>query len=258
MLEQRAARISPAAAALVLAAAGAAVGTVLLARGMEVGPGTMGMGLVPFLAVWTLMMAAMMLASVSPVAGLYLRRLSAEPRGGVRALRTAALVGGYLLAWAAFGLVGYLLARAGGWLVDEHPGQAPYVGAAALAVAGLYQLTPVKELCLRHCRSPIGLFLKYSALRGRTRDLQVGLRHGSYCVGCCWGLMVVLVVMGVMNVGWMVLVAVAIAIEKLWRHGRRFAMATGIALIALALVVPSHPDLVPGLHPVDQPSDMGM
>ena len=258
MLEQRAAKVSPAAPALVLAAAGAAVGTVLLARGMEVGPGTMGMGLVPFLAVWTLMMAAMMLGSVSPVAGLYLRRLSAEPRGGVRALRTAALVGGYLLAWATFGVAGYLLARAGGWLVDEHPGQAPYVGAAALAVAGLYQLTPLKEFCLRNCRSPIGLFLTYSALRGRTRDLQVGLRHGSYCVGCCWGLMVVLVVMGVMNVGWMVLIAVAIAIEKLWRHGRRFAMATGITLVALAFVVPSHPDLVPGLNPVDQQSDMGM
>ena len=257
MLEQRAAKLSPAVGALVLAAAGAAVGTILLARGMEVGPGTMGMGLVPFLAVWTLMMAAMMLASVSPVAALYLRRLSAEPPG-VRALRTAALVCGYLLAWATFGLAGYVLARAGGWLVDEHPGKAPYVGAAALAVAGLYQLTPAKELCLRHCRSPIGLFLTYSALRGRTRDLQVGLRHGTYCVGCCWGLMVVLVVMGVMNVGWMVLIAVAIAIEKLWRHGRRFAVATGITLVALAFVVPSHPDLVPGLDPVDQSSDMGM
>jgi predicted metal-binding membrane protein len=257
VLEQRTAKVSPAAPALVLAAASAAVGTVLLARDMDVGPGTMGMGLVPFLAVWTLMMAAMMLASVSPVAGLYLRRLSAEPRG-VRAVRTAALVCGYLLAWAIFGLAGYVLARAGGWLVDEHPGKAPYVGAAALALAGLYQLTPAKEFCLRHCRSPIGLFLKYSALRGRTRDLQVGLRHGTYCVGCCWGLMVVLVVMGVMNVGWMVLIAVVIAIEKLWRHGRRFAMATGVALIALALVVPSHPELVPGLHPVDQSSDMGM
>lgn len=258
MHDLRAARISPSTSALLLAGVGAALGTVLLAGDMGAGPGTMGMGLIPFLGTWALMMAAMMLPSVSPVAGLYLRRISAEPRASTRAWRTTGLVSGYLLAWTGYGLVAYLLARSGGWVVEHHQDQAPYVAATGLGLAGLYQLTPVKDFCLRNCRSPVGLFLKYSSLTGRTRDVEVGLRHGAYCVGCCWGLMVVLVVMGVMNVGWMVLIAAAIAVEKLWRHGRRFAYATGVALIALAFVVPSHPNLVPGLDPGNQSSDMTM
>jgi predicted metal-binding membrane protein len=258
MSDLRAARISPSTGALLLAGTAAALGTVLLAGDMGAGPGTMGMGLFPFLGAWALMMAAMMLPSVSPVAGLYLRRISAEPRASTRTLRTSGLVCGYLLAWTGYGLIAYLLARGGAWVVDHDPDQAPYVAATALALAGLYQLTPMKDFCLRNCRSPVGLFLKYSSLTGRTRDVEVGLRHGGYCVGCCWGLMLVLVVMGVMNVGWMVLIAAAIAIEKLWRHGRLFAYATGVALIALAFVVPSHPNLVPGFDPGTQSSDMNM
>ena len=117
-------------------------------------------------------------------------------------------------------------------------------GAAALAVAGLYQLTPVKELCLRNCRSPIGLFLTYSALRGRTRDLQVGLRHGSYCVGCCWVLMLLLFVVGVMNLAWIAGLAIFVLVEKLAPAGHWLGRGAGVGLMIwgttiLVTVIPS-------------------
>jgi predicted metal-binding membrane protein len=255
MHEQPSRLLSPSTGALTLAAIGAGIGTVFIAAGMGPGPGSMGLGLIAFLGVWALMMAAMMLPSVSPVALLYLRRLSVEPRAPVRAVRTAALLLGYLLAWIGYGVVAYVLARAGGRLVEDHPAQAPWVAAGCLAIAGLYQLSPWKDLCLRNCRSPVGLFLKYSALRGRARDVEVGLRHGAYCVGCCWGLMLVLLVMGVMNLGWMAIIAAVIAVEKLLRQGRSFGIAVGVGLIALALLVPAHPSLAPGLHPEPVPMD---
>lgn len=158
---------------------------------------------------------------------------------------------GYLGAWAAFGMVAFAAAWAAGRLAIEAPAVAPWVGAAALAGAGLYQLTPLKDRCLSHCRSPLGFLLHFGGYSGRLRDIRVGLYHGGYCVGCCWALFIVLIAVGVMNLAWMAGLAAVIFLEKTSRFGKALGIAFGIALLVLALFVPSHPELVPGLH-IDQ------
>jgi predicted metal-binding membrane protein len=239
---------STSAGLLVLGALVAWTFTYAYSADMPAGPGTMGRGLVGFLGLWALMMSAMMLPALAPVTSTYLRTIGREPSRAVRSARATGLVVGYLLAWTAYGVVAYVLARLGGELATSDPGAAPWVGAGALVLAGVYQLTPLKDVCLRHCRSPMGFLLHFGSIKGRTKDVRVGLVHGGVCVGCCWGLMVVLVVMGVMNLLWMVAIAGVVLIEKMWRHGERFRIAVGIGLIGFALLVPSHPGLIPGLH----------
>jgi len=241
----------PASAVVLIALAGLAwAGTITWAirRDMSAMPGTMGLGLAEFVAMWALMMSAMMLPSVSPFAALYLRGLRSEPTPAVRGVRTGALVVGYLAAWTAYGVAAFALARLGGELAERSPDAAPWVGAGALVVAGLYQLTPLKDLCLAHCRSPIGFLLHFGRLEGRLKDVRVGFLHGGFCVGCCWGLMLVLVTVGVMNLAWMVAIAAVVLVEKTWAYGRAAGIAVGLALIVFAMFVPAHPGLVPGLH----------
>jgi predicted metal-binding membrane protein len=234
--------------ALLAIAAVAWTVTVRDALAMGNGPGTMGRDLAGFLVLWTAMMAAMMLPSVAPVGSMYLGMLRDSSAGAVRAVRVGALVAGYLGVWAAFGVAGYVAAWGGGRIAAEHPGAAAWVGAAVLAAAGLYQLTPLKERCLAHCRSPLGFLLHFGGYSGRLRDLRVGVYHGGYCGGCCWGLMAVLVVVGVMNLAWMAGLAAVVFLEKTWRHGKQLGVAFGLALVVLACFVPSHPGLAPGLH----------
>jgi predicted metal-binding membrane protein len=234
--------------ALLAAAAVAWVLTVRSASGMSPGPGTMGRDLPGFVVLWVLMMAAMMLPSVAPTVGLYLHTLRARSTGRTRALRSTGLVMGYLLAWAAFGVLAFAAARAGGHLAAGAPRTAAWVGAVLLAAAGIYQLTPLKDRCLSHCRSPLGFLVHFGGYTGRLRDLRVGLYHGAYCVGCCWGLMLVLIIVGVMNLAWMTALAAVVFVEKTWRHGKAFSVVVGIALIVFACFVPWNQALVPGLH----------
>jgi predicted metal-binding membrane protein len=224
--------------------------TVLLAAGMPAGPGVMGVGLAGFLVGWAAMMTAMMLPALAPLLSVYLRSIRAERSGRTRAARTAALVAGYLLTWTAFGVLAYGASVLGGRLAAEAPSAAPWVGAGLLAAAGIYQLTPLKNYCLRHCRSPVAFLLHVSGYRGRFRDIRTGLYHGLYCVGCCWGLMLVLVAVGVMNLAWMAAIAAAVLLEKTWRHGTAFSRAVGAGLIVLACFVPAYPALLPGLYAV--------
>ena len=102
--------------------------------------------------------------------------------------------------------------------------------------AGIYQITPLKNFCLRHCRSPVAFLLHVSGYKGRFRDVRVGLYHGLYCVGCCWGLMLVLITVGIMNLAWMAAIAAAVLLEKTWRHGIGFSRAIGAALDCLRLL----------------------
>jgi predicted metal-binding membrane protein len=234
--------------ALLAAAAIAWVLTAQYAMGMPPGPGTMGLGFFGFLLLWTLMMAAMMLPSVAPVVSLYQRSVRAQASGWPLVLRSVGLVVGYLVAWALFGVVAYFVALWGSWLAAQAPHAAPWVGAVLLAAAGIYQLTPLKDRCLRHCHSPLGFLLHFGNYQGPLRDLRVGLYHGAYCVGCSWGLMVVLITVGVMNLPWMVGLATVIFIEKIWRYGKAFSIAFGVALIIFACFVPWNPSLVPGLY----------
>src|SRR5947207_4689287 len=238
----------------VAALAGVAwVVTILLARSMGNGPGTMGLALLPFLGLWLVMMSAMMLPSVAPVAVLWTRLISGASAGFGRVTRMSMFLGGYLLVWAAFGAVAFAALAGADRLLTASPTAAKWLGVAIFITAGIYQLTPWKAWCLRHRRSPIGALMYYLAFKGRSRDARVGLHHGATCAGCCWGLMILLVAVGVMNVAVMAALAMVIFVEKLWRYGKPFAQAVGVVLVAIGVLAIWFPWLLPGLHASGMP-----
>jgi predicted metal-binding membrane protein len=240
---------------LLIVAAGAWAGTIAVARGMAGMTGTMGLGLAVFVPVWTLMMAAMMLPSVAPAASRYARNAPAPgcARNAVssRTARTAGLAAGYLAIWAAAGVPAFGLAWLAGWVAGRHPGAAHLLAVAVFAACGVYQLSGPKDRCLTHCRAPFA-----SARRGRwpgdlagwRGDLAAGARHGAYCLGCCWGLMVILVAVGVMNVAAMAGLAVVVLTEKAFSWGPAAGRAFGVAALGLAVALIWLPWLAPGLH----------
>ena len=248
-----ASRMAPAWAALVLLAGLAWAATLSQARGMGIGAGTMGMGLPLFLGAWLTMMIAMMFPSVAPIAIMWSRVIGSKASGGLRVARMAQFLGGYLVAWTGYGLVAFASLLLTERLAESSPTGAIWLGAAIFGVAGLYQLTPLKDACLRHCRSPMMALLHYANFKGASRDFRVGLHHGAYCVGCCWGLMIVLVAVGVMNVAAMAALAAVIFLEKLWKRGPLLSKAIGLAFLALAVLVPFFPTLVPALHAARAP-----
>jgi predicted metal-binding membrane protein len=205
-------------------------------------PGTMGMDLLAFIAMWGLMMTAMMLPSAAPFAALYGRTFRSH---ALR--RTIEFVSGYLLVWTLLGVPAFGLA----WLAGEAARAEPVAGTAfavtIFAAAGLYQLTPLKYRCLSHCRTPLGDVLHYANYRGLLRDLRVGVHHGIFCFSCCWSLMALMAAFGFMNLWAMVALATIVAIEKLWPSGEAFGRLTGVAAIALAVAVIFEPGLAPGL-----------
>lgn len=211
--------------------------------GMDAGPGS-DLGAVGwFLGIWAVMMAAMMLPSLAPTVALYGRMT--DERDWTRPLLFA---GSYLLVWAAGGLVAYGLFRVGKSVLGDDlawrsGGQ--FAAGGVLAVAALYELTPPKHLCLAKCRSPLGLLL--STWRdGRLGALEMGSRHATWCVGCCWALMAALFALGVMSLTWMALVAALIAIEKTLPWFRVATWGTATVLLALAVAVVAAPHGVPG------------
>ena len=228
----------------------AAVAWVLLIRQIPGMPASVaGPWLVfgEFLLLWVVMMAAMMLPSVAPVASMYLTVLR-NRRNGTAAAHTAALVAGYLLAWAGFGVAAFAISRALGKLAPLGMNMAPsrlavLSAAIALVVAGVYQFAPLKARCLRRCRSPLGFLLRFGSYAGRLRDVRVGAYHGGYCVGCCWSLMLVLVTVGVMNMAWMAGLTAVVFVEKVWRSGQAFGYAAGGALILTGLLLPWLPPM---------------
>jgi predicted metal-binding membrane protein len=236
---------------VLIVAALAWAATIVLARGMAGMTGTMGLGLGLFVPIWTLMMAAMMLPSVAPTASLYAKTFRDE-----RWLRLAGLVAGYLAVWAAAGVPAYGLAWLGGWLTGLHPGAAHVLAVAIFAACGAYQLSSLKYRCLARCRSPLGLLLHFGSFQGRSRDLRVGVHHGAYCLACCWGLMVILIAVGVMNVLAMVGLAALVLVEKIWRAGPAVGRVAGVATLALAVATIWLPWLAPGLHSAPAPMMM--
>ena len=223
--------------------------TVERMRGMDAGPGTDLGGLGWYLGIWVTMTAAMMLPSAAPMVLAY--------ASFSRSRRSGTFVAGYLAAWTLFGLAAYvvyrLVAGAGlDWLHWERGG--PYVAGAALAAAGLYQLTPLKEVCLRHCRGPIR-YLARGWREGRLGALRMGAEHGLFCVGCCWGLMLALFALGVMSLFWTAVAAAVIFAEKVLPQGPRLTRVLAATLVALGLLVALSPGRVPGLT---QPAPMEM
>jgi predicted metal-binding membrane protein len=173
-----------------------------------------------------------------------------------RALRLAGFTGGYLLAWVGAGIPAFLLTAFVARLVNDHPAWATAVAVAVFAACGVYQLTPLKSRCLRHCRSPLSLLLHYGSYQGALRDVRAGAHHGAYCLGCCWSLMALFVVVGVMNLAAMVVLAAVVLAEKLWVHGEALSRAVGVAALALAVAVIWLPALAPGLHGISQMMSM--
>ena len=234
---------------LILLAVLAWLVTIQQARGMGLGTGTMGVALPTFLAFWITMMAAMMLPSVAPVAVAWARAIGKQSSGLRRTARTTQFLAGYLLAWGTFGGLAY-----GGLVALEralrmHPEVGRWVGTAVFAAAGLQQLGPLKDVCLRHCRSPLMQLFEYAQFHGWARDLRVGAHHGSYCVGCCWGLMILLVPLGVMNIAAMAGLAMLIFAEKLSRWGPVIARVAGVGFLILAALTPFQFWPLPGLEP---------
>lgn len=220
---------------------------------MDAGPGTDLGGLGWFLGIWVTMMAAMMLPSVSPMVLAYARVAKARPTRAP----TAVFVGGYFAAWTLYGLVAYgvyrLVGAADTGVLAWHRA-GPYVAGGAIVAAGLYQLTPIKDVCLRHCRTPVH-FLAHGWRDGVAGALRMGFTHGLYCVGCCWGLMLVLFTLGVMSLFWMAVIAGVIFAEKVFPHGERLTRVVAVVFIALGLWIAIAPDTAPGL--TDPSEDMG-
>jgi predicted metal-binding membrane protein len=220
-------------------------------QGMDAGPwtalGTLGW----FVGVWVVMMAAMMFPSLAPTVALYARMATDR----VAPLLFAA---GYLLVWGAAGVTAFAVARIGGELAGDvlawdRAGR--WVAGATLLVAAAYELTPLKDVCLAKCRSPLG-FLLGAWRDGRAGGLQMGARHGAWCVGCCWALMASLFALGLMSLVWMAFVAALIALEKTlpWRRVATYGTA-GILLLAAPDVVPAL--TIPGDDPMLQMQQMG-
>jgi predicted metal-binding membrane protein len=232
--------------------------TVNRMEGMDMGPGTDLGTFGWFAGIWAAMMAAMMLPSLVPMAGAY----AGQARGGSEVvtpqsmLRTTLFAGGYLLVWVIAGLVTWALVEGVrsldlGFLAWNEGGR--YVAGAVIAGAALYELTPMKTHCLQHCRDRGLLVANWR--EGASGALRMGLGQGAFCIGSSWALMAALFALGVMSITWMVVIAAAIAIEKLlpWREPATWV--TAALLVALAIGVAFFPGELPGLT---VPTDMEM
>jgi predicted metal-binding membrane protein len=212
--------------------------------GMDDGPGTALGALGWFLGVWVVMMAAMMFPSVAPTVALYAQM--ARRRAPIAPLLFAA---GYLVTWAAAGLVAYGVFAAGRAVLGDEltwDGAGRWIAGGTLIVAAAYELTPLKDVCLSKCRSPLG-FLVGSWRDGLSGAVEMGARHGAWCVGCCWALMASLFALGVMSLAWMAFVAALIALEKTLPWGRAVTYGTAALLLVLGVLLLAAPDAIPGL-----------
>jgi predicted metal-binding membrane protein len=244
---------------LALLAGAAWVITSRQMAGMDAGPGSDLGSLGFFIGVWVVMMAAMMFPSVGPTVLMHARIQSGRrQRGETVAGATVLFLAGYLLAWAAAGVAAYAVYRLGrsatGDLFAWHRA-GPYLAGAIVVGAAVYQLTPLKDACLRHCRSPL-MFLLEHWRAGRRGSLWMGVEHGGWCVGCCWALMAALFALGVMSLAWMAFVGVLIAGEKLlpWKAVANRGIA--VVLLVLGLTVAFAPASVPGLTLPGSPQAM--
>ena len=217
---------------------------------MDAGPGTNLGGLGWFMGVWATMMAAMMLPSLMPIT-LGFARVSAQqqPRGR-SFVPTWVFIGGYLAAWIVYGLVAYAIFRA---IQSAHipalswHAQGPLIAGATIVAAGLYQLSPLKRRCLRSAvpRSP-----RPGGWRpGWSGAIRMGFEHGAFCIGCCWGLMLILFALGVMSIVWMLVVAGLIFAEKVLPFGERLSRGFAVAFVVVGIWVAAAPASVPGLTP---------
>jgi predicted metal-binding membrane protein len=245
MMPLQAARRRPEVAVGLLAAATLAWWlTVRRMTGMDAAPGADLGALGWFTGTWVVMMAAMMLPSFAPRLAEY-----AALTRGRRPSRMLLFSGGYLLAWAVAGLAAYALFELGkGALAGELAwhGGGRWLSGGLLALAAVYELTPLKRAYLTRCREQLGHMGRLTS-EGRSAALALGVRNGGWCIGCSWALMAALFALGVMSLTWMALVAVLIAVEKTAPRPRAARLATAAVLAVLAAGVLAAPQHVPGL-----------
>lgn len=221
--------------------AGMAMGIAQIGRSMA-----LDMGAVIFLAMWLTMMVAMMFPTIGPM--VLAHRMVVAHRGeGIGA--TVAFVAGFLMVWTAVGMIPLSVLFA--FRNVAASGQTPHavaVGAGiALILCGLYQFTPWKTLCLHKCRTPLGFIMTHDFNSGARGAFTVGLAHGAYCLGCCWALMTVLAIVGLMNLVWMAAITLVFYAEKNWRYGERLHLVVGSAVAILGIVVVLHPQFLAAL-----------
>jgi predicted metal-binding membrane protein len=219
-------------------------------RGMDGGPGTDLGALGWYVGIWVTMMAAMMLPSVAPMVLVFARISRARTARGHEVVPTWLFLAGYFAIWTTYGVLAYgvyrVLERLDLGLLHWDRG-GPYLAGAVLVAAGIYELTPLKRVCLRHCRGPLHFVL--GAWRpGATGAISMGIAHGLFCVGCCWGLMLALFALGVMSVTWMVVIGALIFAEKVLPAGEWFARVVAVVLVAAGIWIAVSPSTFPGLH----------
>jgi predicted metal-binding membrane protein len=197
-----------------------------------------------FLVAWQVMVVAMMLPSSLPMVRLFRATTARVPRPR-RSM--AAFLGGYLAVWGGFGAVAFLQDIVVHRTVDHHPWLAAHaflIGGTALALAGAFQFSALKDRCLSECRHP-GAFLLKHYDRGTRAAFRLGRKHGLFCLGCCWALMLVMFGAGVANLWWMPALTGLMVYEKVGRHGERLVPVAGVLLLALAALVFLHPVWLP-------------
>ena len=182
---------------------------------------------------WAIMMVAMMLPSTTPMILLFSRICAKREMEQRPCAPTMAFLAGYLFIWISFSLVATALnwiLHAGGQMTSMMGHTPPFVGGAILVAAGVFQWTPLKAVCLKHCRSPIG-FLMAHWREGTVGAMRMGLHHGAYCLGCCWMLMLLLFVLGVMNLPWVAVLTIIVLAEKVLPGGMWLGRILGGLLV---------------------------
>jgi predicted metal-binding membrane protein len=216
-------------------------------RGMAeaVGPDP-GVRLLLYLGMWVAMMAAMMLPSAAPMILMFGTVYRTKRERGGAFVPTWVFVAGYLATWAAFGVCAWAAGDFGEALARAYPTLrefAPRLAAVAMIGAALYQITPLKQRCLAHCRSPLSFVMQHWR-SGWSGALRMGVDHGVYCVGCCWVLFVLLVIVGLTSLPWMGLITLIVCAEKLLPSGRQVTLGIAGLLLALGLVTLARPHLL--------------
>ncbi len=194
---------------------------------------------------WLVMMVAMMTPSAVPVILMYRKVGQVQHKENDRLSSTWLFLAGYLVTWAGFSAAGTLAQwglHSAALLTPMMASASPLLGGVLLVAAGVYQLTPLKNACLSHCRTPMG-FLLAEWRDGKLGPLVMGMRHGLYCVGCCWLLMALLFVGGVMNLVWVALIAAYVLVEKVAPARMWLTRISGIAAIAWGLWLVAGPVL---------------
>jgi len=229
-------------AALLVCAAAAWVLTAQQSASMSGMGGVAMLGAGLFLVTWVVMMVAMMFPSVAPMVLTHARIVRVRGEG---AAPTVVFVLGYLVVWTAAGLVPLgVIQLLGSSMAAPLSGWLPRLAGGVVVVAGVYQLTPLKNACLRACRSPLGFLLSHDFGGGVPAAVRAGMSHGLYCLGCCWALMAVLAVLGLMNLVLMAVFAAVFFLEKNWAQGVMLSRVAGVACLVLGAAVLIRPEVL--------------